>query len=149
MYNHVLIATDGSELATRGLVHGLALAKGLGATVTVVTVTEMWSAWDMAHEARMSEHNPVDEYEQRAKAAARRILDTAVNLAQEQQGLDVQTLHVADQHPAEGIITACQSQGCDLIVMSSHGRRGLGRVLLGSQAAEVLAHSTVPVLVVR
>lgn len=58
-------------------------------------------------------------------------------------------LHVPDAHPAEAIVDAAKSEGCSLIVMASHGRRGLGRLLLGSQTAEVLAHSPVPVLVVR
>jgi nucleotide-binding universal stress UspA family protein len=58
-------------------------------------------------------------------------------------------VHVADQHPAEGIIATAGKQGCDLIVMASHGRRAVGRLLLGSQASEVLAHSKVPTLIVR
>jgi nucleotide-binding universal stress UspA family protein len=59
------------------------------------------------------------------------------------------TLHVKDQYPAEGIVEAAQARGCDLIVMASHGRRGLSKLLLGSQATRVLTHTDVPVLVCR
>lgn len=149
MYKHILTPTDGSELATRGLVHGVALARAVGAAVTIVTVTEMWSSLVMAKEPRRADANPVEDYERRAADSARMILDGALKIAQDQQGILAETLHIPDQHPAEGIIAAATVKGCDLIVMASHGRRGLGRLLLGSQAAEVLAHSTVPVLVVR
>ena len=64
-------------------------------------------------------------------------------------GVSCETVHVKDQHPAEGIIAAAKDKACDLIVMASHGRRGLGRLLLGSQANEVLTHSKVPALIVR
>jgi nucleotide-binding universal stress UspA family protein len=60
-----------------------------------------------------------------------------------------ETLHVRDSHPADGIIMAASQKGCDLIVMASHGRRGVDRLLLGSQANEVLTRSKVPALIVR
>jgi nucleotide-binding universal stress UspA family protein len=148
MYKHILIPTDGSELATKGLLHGLALAKNQGAVVTIVTVTDMWPALAMAQQARGSTLQPTERYEAQAAEAARLVLDEAVKLAQS-QGVNAETLHVADQHPAEGIIATATDRGCDLIVMASHGRRGLSRLMLGSQAYEVLSHSTVPVLVVR
>jgi nucleotide-binding universal stress UspA family protein len=148
MYKHILIPTDGSELATKGLLHGLALAKNQGAAVTLVTVTEMWSALAMAQQARGSTLQPTERYEEQAAEAARLVLDEAVKLAQS-QGVNAETLHVADQHPAEAIIATSTDRGCDLIVMASHGRRGLSRLMLGSQAYEVLSRSTVPVLVVR
>ncbi len=148
MYKHILIPTDGSELATKGLLHGLELAKNQGAAVTIVTVTDMWPALAMAQEARGSTLQPTERYEEQAAEAARMVLDEAVKVAQS-QGINAETLHVADQHPAEGIIATSTNRGCDLIVMASHGRRGLSRLMLGSQAYEVLSHSTVPVLVVR
>jgi len=64
-------------------------------------------------------------------------------------GVACELVHVPDQHPAEGIIATAEKNGCDLIVMASHGRRALGRLLLGSQVNEVLAHSKIPVLIVR
>lgn len=148
MYKHILIATDGSELAAKGLAHGSQLAKSVGAQVTVVTVTEMWSAFEMASLARGGGHNIIEDFEAAADKGADRILDAAVKIV-EAAGIDPKTIHVKDSHPAEGILQAAKDNGCDLIVMASHGRRGIGRLLLGSQAAEVVSHSEVPVLVVR
>ena len=148
MYKHILIATDGSELATKALEHGLALAKRDGAQITVVTVTELWSPLDVAHEVRQGRSDPVGHFEEIAAAAAKRILDGAVQRAKA-HGLMCDVVHVKDQHPAEGIIAVAKDKGCDLIVMTSHGRRGMSHLLLGSQAHEVLTHCTVPALIVR
>lgn len=71
MYKHVLIATDGSDLADRGLDHGLGLAKALGATVTIVTVTDFWSPLAMAGEAHRGRMHPAEDYETSMAAAAK------------------------------------------------------------------------------
>ncbi len=148
MYKHILIATDGSEIAARALDHGLALAAGSKAAVTVATVTEPWSAFDVAHDVRVGRPNPVQDYEAAMAASAGAILDAAQKKAKA-AGVTCTTLHVKDRHPAEGIVETARANGCDLIVMASHGRRGLGRILLGSQAVEVLTHTKVPTLIVR
>lgn len=149
MYKHILIATDGSDLAGKGVDHGLSLAKQLGAAVTVVTVTEMWSTADAANPARWQlDRHPIQEYEAAAAASAKAILDSVATTAKK-AGVAAKLLHVKDRHPAEGIVEAAAETGCDLVVMASHGRRGIGRLLLGSQTTEVLTHSKVPVLVVR
>ena len=148
MYKHILIATDGSELANRALVHGLALAKEVKSHVTLVTVTQPWSAFDMAHKAREGNRDPLHQFEEMAAASAKAILDVASQRAKS-AGVDCDLVHVPDQHPAEGIIATAEMNGCDLIVMASHGRRAVGRLLLGSQAVEVLSHSKVPALIVR
>ena len=148
MYKHILIATDGSELAGKGLVHGLGLAKALGAAVTVVTVTDFWSPLAMANEALRGKRNPADEYEAVMANTAKRILDAARSKATA-EGVDARTIHIADKHPGEGIVDTATEIGCDLIVMSSHGRRGAKRLMLGSQTAEVVTHTTIPVLVIR
>jgi len=148
MYKHILIATDGSELASRALAHGLALAKELKASVTVVTVTPLWSAFEMAHEAGRVNPDPMHRFEDMAAASAKVILDDAAQKAKV-AGVTCELVHVPDQHPAEGIIALAKKKSCDLIVMGSHGRRTIGRLLLGSQANEVLAHSKVPALIVR
>jgi nucleotide-binding universal stress UspA family protein len=145
MYRHILIATDGSELADKALAHGLALAKAVSAKATVVTVTEPWVA---VAPAEVAIAFPVDEYEAAASARAREILAAATELAKK-SGIACETTHVKDRFPAEGILDAAKEKGCDLIVMASHGRRGLTKLLLGSQAVEVLTHSTVPVLICR
>lgn len=148
MYRRILIATDGSVLANKAVDHGVTLAKALNATVIVVTVTEAWSALDMGRAARHGDLNPIAQYEALTAAAAKEALDGAAQIAKS-QGVACELIHVRDQHPAEGIIATATEKGCDLIVMASHGRRGVSRALLGSQANEVLTHSKVPALVVR
>lgn len=148
MYKHILIPTDGSELASRALAHGLALAKEVNAPVTLVTVTQPWSAFDMAHKAREGDRDPLHQFGEIAAASAKSILDVAGQKAKA-VGVAFELVHVPDQHPAEGIIATAEKNGCDLIVMASHGRRAVGRLLLGSQAVEVLSHSKVPALIVR
>ena len=148
IYKKILIATDGSELANRAVAHGLKLAKELKVPVVVVTVTPMWSALEIAHEARLTKANPIESYQGSAAAWAERILNEADQQAKA-VGVSLELVHVPESAPAEGIIATAEKQGCDLIVMASHGRRGLGRLVLGSQANEVLAYSKVPALIVR
>jgi len=148
MYRHILIATDGSEIATKAVTQGVALAKDLKIPVSVVTVTEAWSAFELAHLARLGNQNPIAQYEEMATTAANNILGKAAEIAKS-QGVACDLVHVRDKHPAEGIIATAKEKSCDLIVMASHGRRGIDRLLLGSQANEVLTHSKVPALIVR
>ncbi len=143
MYRHILIATDGSELAAKAVAAGLALARELKSKVTAVTATEPWST--MASEPALV--FPIEEYEKAAAENAARLL-AGVAAAAKDAGVACETVHVED-FPAEGIIETAKAKGCDLIVMASHGRRGLSRLLLGSQAARVLTLSPVPVLVCR
>jgi nucleotide-binding universal stress UspA family protein len=145
MYKHILIATDGSELAGKAVVSGFDLARQLGAKVTAVTVTEPWTAV-VTGEATFG--FPVDEYEKSANESATRILSSVGKLARKFD-INCATVHAKDQFPAEGILETAKKSACDLIVMASHGRRGLARLLLGSQAVKVLTHSTLPVLICR
>jgi nucleotide-binding universal stress UspA family protein len=145
VFKHLLIATDGSELADKAVEKGLTLAKQLGAKATLVTVTEPWTA---AVTGEMGLAFPVEEYEEGCAANAAKILTAAETLAKS-TGASYETLHVKDKFPAEGIVETAKARGCDLIVMASHGRRGLSRMLLGSQANEVLTHSSIPVLIWR
>jgi nucleotide-binding universal stress UspA family protein len=145
MYAHILIATDGSDLAQRAVEQGLALAKVLGSTVTAVTVTEPWTAavsgeWAVAF--------PVEEYEKATAANAEKILD-GVQQAAVGLGVTCDAVHVKDQYAAEAIVEEAKARGCDLIVMASHGRRGIAKFVLGSQATRVLAHTSVPLLICR
>jgi nucleotide-binding universal stress UspA family protein len=145
MYKHLLIATDGSELAQKAIDHGLALTSALNAKVTAVTVTEPWTS---VVTGEMAVTFPLDLYQQGAAASAEEIL-SRVRESARKAGVACDTLHVKDHFPAEGIIEAAKLQGCDLIVMASHGRRGLSRLLLGSQANRVVTQSTIPVLICR
>ena len=148
MYRHILIATDGSELAHRALVHGLALAKSVGARVTALTVTEPWAAGDMASRAERGDKHPVEDYEQEEQARASRVLDIARDKAG-QLGVACEYVHEADSGPSEAILRVAEARGCDLIVVSTHARAMLARIIIGSQSAEVIAGAKVPVLVCR
>jgi nucleotide-binding universal stress UspA family protein len=145
MYKHILIATDGSDLADKAVRHGVALAKALNARVTIITATEPWTA-TMAGDVAFS--FPIGEYDKAQAQHAKAILELAMKMA-DASGLAANTIHVKDQYPAEAIVDAAAKNTCDLIVMASHGRRGVTRLLLGSQANRVVTQSTLPVLVVR
>jgi nucleotide-binding universal stress UspA family protein len=148
MYKKILIATDGSELGMRGVTHGLNFAKTLNVPAVVVTVTEFWSSIGMASKAENTAVDPTREYEKGVAEGAKKILEVAGETAKT-LGVACETVHVPDQHPAEGIADTASSKSCDVIVMASHGRRGMRKALLGSVTTEVLAHSAVPVLMVR
>ena len=148
MFKHILIATDGSELAQKALTTALALARRLEAKATAVTVTEPWDALSMAALAERSIPNPVGGYEEGVAATASRIL-WGVSETAKKMGVACATVHVKDKQPAAGIIEAAKERGCDLIVMASHGRRGISKLFLGSQATKVVTLSPVPVLVCR
>ena len=145
MYKHVLIATDGSELADKAVEHGLQLAKRFEANVTAVMVTEPWSE---AVPGEMALGFPAEEYDKCAALRAERILSQVAKDAASAR-VPCDTIHVKGQFPATGIIETAKNRGCDLIVMASHGRRGVSRLLLGSQANAVVTHSSVPVLICR
>lgn len=145
MYKHILIATDGSELAWKAVTHGLDLAKSLDAKVTIVTATEpMWSAVP----GEMAIAFPYEDYEKAASAVADATLSKAASMAKS-KNVRHSVKRLKDQFPAEGIAAAAKEGNYDLIVMASHGRRGLAKLVLGSQAATVVATSTIPVLIYR
>jgi nucleotide-binding universal stress UspA family protein len=145
MYQHLLIATDGSELAGKAVDHGLALARELGAKVTAVTVSEPFAS-TVAGEAVYP--TLIDEYDKAMEASAKRILDPLRETA-EKNGIAFEGVFLKDRYPADGIVETAKAKACDLIVMASHGRRGVAKLLMGSQAAKVLAYSPIPVLVCR
>jgi nucleotide-binding universal stress UspA family protein len=145
MYKHVLIASDGSEFAEKAVALGLMLAKQLNAGVTAATVTEPLPSI-LAGEA--TSKFPLAFYASAAKSNAEDILSHIRERAH-QAGVKCDTMHVADHFPPEGILEAAESRGCDLIVMASHGRRGIAKLLLGRQTMRVLNSSSRPVLVCR
>jgi nucleotide-binding universal stress UspA family protein len=140
MYRHILIPTDGSELAEHGLAHGLALAKTLGAKVSVIFVVEPFS--------EMSGRflDAVARYAELRKEEATSALDRAAKAANK-AGVSCETIQVENGQPHRAIIAAAEDKGCDLIAMSSHGRSGLSMLLIGSVTNKVLAQAKTPVLV--
>ena len=150
MYANILLSTDGSDVAKKGLEHGIALAKSLNARVTVITITEPLPVeYGSGHASGwIPSQAEFDRFDAACRERADRVLDEARAMA-EQIGISAELLHIPNAHPATAIIGTAKSRGCDLIVMASHGRRGFRKLWLGSQTSEVLADGSVPVLVVR
>lgn len=146
MYDHILITTDGSEVAQKGVDHGLALAKALGAKAAILAVTERLPTY-AGFEGGLTAVAYVD-FGAGQKAAAEEVLASAKASAG-RMGVVAETVLRENPQPAEAIIETAKALNCSLIAMASHGRRGLGRLFLGSVTAEVVAHSPIPVLVVR
>ena len=145
MFKHILIPTDGSDLSRKAILYGVQLAKESGAKVTGLTVTEPYQPAGMD-----TVFIPIDQgdYEEQSRFLSEKAMEQ-VKMAAQAAGVPCETvLEVLDQ-PYRAIIDAAQALGCDLIVMASHGRRGISALLLGSETAKVLTHSTVPVLVYR
>jgi nucleotide-binding universal stress UspA family protein len=149
MYANILLSTDGSDLARKGVEHGMALAKAVNAKVTVITVTEpMYIDYGSGHASGyIPSQAEMDRYDAAHKELAGKVLDGA-RVTADQVGLSAELLHVPNAHPATAIIETAKSRGCDLIVMATHGRRGLRKLFMGSQTSEVLVNGSVPVLVV-
>ena len=148
MYKHLLIATDGSALSDRAVTKGVELAAQLGANVTFVTVSEMWSPSEMADRAKLGDGFGVENFEAALTESSRKILAAAAGVASK-AGVASDGVHVADKRPADGVCAVAASSGCDLLVIATHGRRGLLQLWLGSQAMEIIAMSPVPVFIIR
>lgn len=148
MYKRILIATDGSKFGRKAVSHGVNLAAAMGTPVSIITATEMWSGIEMARQATSEVVNPISDYEKAAAESANKILDNAKTVAVK-AGLKVECIHVRDQHPADAIIETARKGKCGLIVLGSHGRRGIEKVLMGSITSEVITRSNIPVLVVK
>lgn len=145
MYKHVLIAFDGSELSEKALRQGLELAKSVGAKATALCVTMPWSSIAVGDVAVMF---PPGDYDKTTAEAAEKQLARAAELAKA-QGVVCETLHVSEAQAYRSIVDTASARGCDLIVMGSHGRRGVAGLLLGSVAMKTLTHAHIPVLVYR
>jgi nucleotide-binding universal stress UspA family protein len=150
MYANILLSTDGSDIAKKGVEHGIALAKALNAKVTIITATEPLPVdYGGGHAGGwIPSPEEAERFDTANMERAGKVLDEARAMA-EQIGISAELLHVPNAHPATAIVETAKSKGCDLIVMASHGRRGLRKLLLGSQTSEVLTDGSVPVLVVR
>lgn len=149
MYKNILVATDGSDVAARAVDQAIALAKALGAKLSAVTVTEPTAVVGGGYAGIAGTIvYPLPELMKAQEETAQAIL-AAVSKTAAAAGIEVTTSVVSESFPAEGITGKAAEIGADLIVMGSHGRRGIGRLLLGSQTSNVLAQSTIPVLVTR
>jgi len=144
MYKRILVPNDGSELSKKAVDAALSLARLTGAELLAISVKEPFPY------SAVSEMQPVppqeffDAQERIASSRVQAVQDAARAAGRTCKGSTVEALH-----PWEAILDYARAEGADLIVMASHGRRGLNALLLGSETQKVLTHSTLPVLVVR
>ena len=148
MHKHIMLPLDGSELSLKAVDEGIGLSKAFGARLTLITVVPPYHTGitsrlttELAHEI---ENGRDDEHKEEALELHAR---TAARARAEQ--IRCESLVVLGDNPYTQIIDNAQARQCDLIVMASHGRRGLDALLLGSETVKVLTHSKIPVLVVR
>jgi nucleotide-binding universal stress UspA family protein len=145
MFQHILIPTDGSDLSQKAVQYGVQLAKQVGARVTALTLTEPYHVASMdAVLVSVGE----DEYEEESRRISEQALALAKRAA-DAVGVPCETVRDVNDQPYRAIIDTAHARNCDLIVMASHGRRGMSALLLGSETVKVLTHSTIPVLVYR
>jgi nucleotide-binding universal stress UspA family protein len=146
MFKNILIPTDGSELSQRAVNFGIELAKLHQGRITGIHVIPDYHLL-IAYEGAF---DPVTEerIEEEAKTRAENYL-TFVRGSAGTAGVPCETLCETSDHPYDAILKAAEARKCDLIVMTSHGRKGLAAVLLGSETRKVLTHAKIPVLIVR
>jgi len=145
MFKRILLPTDGSELSSRAVLAGVSFAKEIGAQVIGMTALPDFKTFTA--EADMIERTE-DEYLAASETRAGKYLATASDAARS-LGVECATVLVRSDDPHEAILRTARERGCDLIVMASHGRRGLSGLLLGSETQKVLVHGAIPVLVYR
>ncbi|MDB5754038.1 MAG: sulfate transporter [Massilia sp.] len=145
MFKRILLPTDGSEQSERAVIAGIKFAKELDAEVIGLTVIPKFHV--LTYKAEMLEETPA-EYERDSRERAARYLGFILATAGE-AGVICTTEQVVSDDPDRAIVAVARERGCDLIVMGSHGRRGIQAVLLGSVTQKVLVQSSVPVLVYR
>jgi nucleotide-binding universal stress UspA family protein len=145
IYTRILIPTDGAEASQRAILAGVDFARELGAEVVGLFATPAFHLFSTDSEAL--EDTPA-QYAAASSGKAARTLSQVASAARD-AGVGCRTEHVVSDSPWEAIVEAAPRLGCDLIVMASHGRKGLKGLLLGSETQKVLVHSTVPVLVHR
>ena len=145
MHTHILIPTDGSDLSDEAIQYGTALAKAANSKVTGVTVSSPFHF--LSVEPEMVADTLESHRERMTTVAAQRL--AKVKQAADAAGLGCEVVHVEHEHPYKAIIDVANNKACDLIVMASHGRRGISAIVLGSETLKVLTHSTIPVLVYR
>ncbi len=149
MFKHILLPTDGTKLSSKAVKQAISVATELGARITAVNVV----ADDYPHlldDGFMVPDVPAlkKRLEKVKSAAAKKILD-AVRKSATEAGVKCDAVTATSNLPYDAIIAQARKSGCDLIIMASHGRKGLQGLLLGSETTKVLTHSTIPVLVVR
>ena len=148
MYRHILIPTDGTELAEKAVTAGTDYARETGARVLFFTAMPEYR---LPNEAQMMARQRVQslaEHEREAERAARAILDKAAQAAKD-ANITFETEFALSDQPSAAIVGAAKRHGCDAIFMASHARTGIPALWYGSQTRDVLTHSDIPTLVYR
>lgn len=148
MYQHILLPTDGSTLSAKAVKQCIRLAKSIGAKITAVNVTPEFRIMMDEGFATLNVALTKNRFEEETAKHSKKLLD-GVKADARAAGVDCDCVSMAGGVPYEAIIKLAKKAKCDLIMMASHGRKGLSSILLGSETAKVLTHSTIPVLVVR
>lgn len=149
MYKHILLPVDGSELSRKAETECFAFAKAIGARVTALHVVSHFHLHYQPWATPKSMHTKIErEHEEEATQIATKMLSELETRARS-AGVKCETRVVVGDNPYEEIIDNAAKGQCDLIMMSSHGHRGVNAVLLGSETVKVLTHTKIPVLVVR
>lgn len=147
MYKRILVATDGSKLAQGAVDHAIQLCAITGAELVATQITPRYPKSYFEGSLPLS-RDEVTRIEKQWSEAAQVVLD-AVKEAGKAKGIKVKTVQARSDMIADAIVAAAKKHNADLIVMASHGRKGIKRLLLGSETQHVLAQATVPVLVLR
>lgn len=147
MFKHLLVPTDGSQLSQEAVTRAISFAREAGARITFFCAEKAFPTMYHGTGAIFDSHAP-SQFHKAVDATAHAVLDAAEQQAQA-AGVECSKLALASDQPYLAIIDAAERNGCDLIFMASHGRRGVGALLLGSETQKVLSHSTIPVLVYR
>lgn len=147
MYKRILVATDGSELSSKAVEHAIALAKIHGSELVALKVTHLRveDHWD----GQIARNASSDVEQDKQRAAISQTIVDRVKDAATAAGVTATAITERSNFIADTVIEVATKRNCDLIVMASHGRSGLARVLLGSETQHVLTRSTIPVLVLR
>ena len=148
MYKHILIPTDGSDTARKAVEAAVDYARETGARITFFTAVPEYQVPYVSEDAARKPVMSVEEHERRSAEKASAILAPALERART-CGVEFASDHTLSNTPYEAIVEAAQRHGCDAIFMGSHGRKGLSRLVHGSQTIDVLAHTDLPTLVVR
>jgi len=148
MFKHLLLPTDGSKLSDRAVQRGIEFAKSIGARVTTVHVIPEFRMMADESFALPTSADLKRRYDKEAKARAEKML-AKIGEKAAAAAVKYDAVAVTGNVPYEQIIETAKKCKCDLIMMASHGRRGLSGLLLGSETSKVLTHSKIPVLVVR
>lgn len=147
MFKNILVPTDGSELSRKAIRQAVQFAKEQNARVTGLHVVAPYEP-DIREEFSVRNFVSPQEYSVKARALARKHLKI-VEKAAAAAGVACETFHAESSHPYDEIVRTAQKRKCDLIYMASHGRRGISRLLLGSETTKVLSLSKIPVVVCR